>query len=242
MPNHIAMIMDGNGRWAKKRHLPRMVGHARGVKRVRDVVKFCIVRDIRYLTLFAFSTENWKRPADEVNHLMGLFVSALEDEVNKLHKNGVRLRVIGDLQPFSPRLQALIASAEARTADNDRLTLTIAANYGGRWDIQQALGGWIKAQHLAGNSVELTNPDDIDLRPYLAMAYAPDPDLVIRTGGEQRISNFLLWQSAYAELYFTETLWPAFDAAEMERALAWYAQRERRFGQTSQQVQAIERL
>jgi len=236
------MIMDGNGRWAKKRHLPRVAGHARGVKRVRDIVEFCMARDIRYLTLFAFSTENWKRPVDEVNHLMGLFVSALEDEVGTLHKNGVRLRFIGDLTPFNPRLQALIASAEARTAGNDRLVLSIAANYGGRWDIQQAFTRWLKAQHAAGNPVaEAASPEDIDLTPHLAMAYAPDPDMVIRTGGEQRISNFLLWQSAYAELYFTDTLWPAFDAAEMEQALAWYAQRERRFGQTSQQLQAIAR-
>lgn len=239
MPQHIAMIMDGNGRWAKKRHLPRVVGHARGVKRVRDVVEFCVARDIHYLTLFAFSTENWKRPVDEVNHLMGLFVSALEGEVSKLHKNGIRLRVIGDLHPFNPRLQALIASAEARTAGNDRLTLTIAANYGGQWDIQQAFGKWLKAQHAAGNPVAEAGPEDIDLIPYLSMAYAPNPDLVIRTGGEQRISNFLLWQSAYAELYFTDTLWPAFDAAEMEQALAWYAQRERRFGQTSQQIKTL---
>ena len=242
VPKHVAMIMDGNGRWAKKRHLPRVAGHARGVKRVRDVVEFCIARDIRYLTLFAFSTENWKRPADEVNHLMGLFVSTLEGEVGKLHRNGIRLRVIGELSPFNPRLQALIASAEARTAGNDRLTLTIAANYGGQWDIKRAFANWLKARHAAGLSLnEPVTPEDIDLKPYLAMAYAPDPDLVIRTGGEQRISNFLLWQSAYAEFYFTDTLWPAFDAAEMERALAWYAQRERRFGQTSQQVQAIAR-
>lgn len=242
VPQHVAMIMDGNGRWAKKRYLPRVVGHARGVKRVRDIVEFCIARDISYLTLFAFSTENWKRPVDEVNHLMGLFVSALEGEVSKLHKNGIRLRVIGDLQPFTPRLQALIASAEARTAGNDRLTLTIAANYGGQWDIQQAFGGWLKARHAAGRSTaEPVSPKDIDLEPYLAMAYAPNPDLLIRTGGEQRTSNFLLWQSAYAELYFTDTLWPAFDAAEMEQALAWYAQRERRFGQTSQQIKAVAR-
>ncbi len=242
VPQHVAMIMDGNGRWAKQRHLPRVAGHARGVKRVRDIVEFCIARDISYLTLFAFSTENWKRPVDEVNHLMGLFVSALENEVSKLHKNGIRLRIIGDLHPFNPRLQALIASAEARTASNTRLTLTIAANYGGQWDIQRAFASWLKARQAAGLSVaEQVKPGDIDLKPYLAMAYAPDPDLVIRTGGEQRISNFLLWQSAYAELYFTDTLWPAFGAAEMERALAWYGQRERRFGQTSQQVQAVAR-
>lgn len=242
MPKHIAMIMDGNGRWAKKRHLPRVAGHARGVRRVRDIVEFCIARNIRYLTLFAFSTENWKRPADEISYLMSLFVNALEGEVNKLYQNGVRLRVIGDLRPFSPRLQALIASAEARTAGNDRLILTVAANYGGQWDIKQAFSGWLKAQRSAGNPrVEQVSPEDIDLKPYLSMAYAPDPDLVIRTGGEQRISNFLLWQSAYAELYFTDIPWPAFDAAEMEQALAWYAQCERRFGQTSQQVQAIAR-
>lgn len=236
VPKHLAMIMDGNGRWAKKRHLPRVAGHARGVKRVRDVVEFCIARDIRYLTLFAFSTENWKRPEDEVSHLMGLFVTALEGEVTKLQRNGVRLRVIGDLRRFAPRLQSLIADAEARTAGNDRLTLTVAANYGGHWDIQQAFVAWLNAQPAGA---ELPQPDDIDLKPYLSMAYAPDPDLIVRTGGEQRISNFLLWQSAYAELYFTDALWPDFNIAEMEKALAWFAQRERRFGQTSQQVRAV---
>jgi undecaprenyl diphosphate synthase len=236
------MIMDGNGRWANKRLLPRVAGHARGVKRVRDIVELCIARNIRYLTLFAFSTENWKRPADEVDHLMGLFVSALEGEVNKLSKNGIRLRVIGDLQAFSPRLQALIASSEARTAGNDRLVLTVAANYGGQWDIRQAFSGWLKDRLATGGPLpEQVCPEDIDLKPYLSMAYAPNPDLVIRTGGEQRISNFLLWQSAYTELFFTDTLWPDFSAAEMEKALAWYAQRERRFGQTSQQLQAIAR-
>jgi undecaprenyl diphosphate synthase len=231
------MVMDGNGRWAKKRFLPRVAGHARGVKRVRDIVEFCAARNIRYLTLFAFSTENWKRPADEVEHLMGLFVSALEGEVARLHKNRVRLRVIGDLAPFSPRLQQLIASAEARTAGNDRLTLTVAANYGGQWDIKQAFSRWLKDRLAAGLPPEVA-PSDIDLKPYLSMAYAPDPDLVIRTGGEQRISNFLLWQSAYTELFFTDTLWPDFGATEMAKALDWYTQRERRFGQTSQQLQA----
>jgi undecaprenyl diphosphate synthase len=233
------MVMDGNGRWAKKRFLPRVAGHARGVKRVRDVVEFCSARNIRYRTLFPFSTDTWTRPADEVSHLMGLFVSALEAEVNRLYQNGVRLRVIGDLAPFSPRLQALIASAEARTAGNDRLVLTVAANYGGQWDIKQAFGGWLKARLAAGDLPADVAPSDIDLKPYLSMAYAPDPDLVIRTGGEQRISNFLLWQSAYTELFFTDTLWPDFGATEMEKALDWYAQRERRFGQTSQQLQAI---
>lgn len=236
------MIMDGNGRWAKQRHLPRVAGHARGTKRVRDIVEFCIARHIGYLTLFAFSTENWKRPPAEVNHLMGLFVSALEGELTRLYKNGVRLRVVGDLQPFSPRLQASIASAEARTACNNRLTLTIAANHGGRWDIRQTFGGWLSARQAAGlSAAEQVYPEDIDLRPHLSMAYAPDPDLVIRTGGEQRISNFLLWQSAYSELYFTDTLSPAFATAELERALVWYAQRARRFGQTRQQAEAVSR-
>lgn len=242
VPNHVAMIMDGNGRWAKKRHLPRMAGHARGVQRVRDIVEFCVARGIGYLTLFAFSTENWKRPPDEVSHLMGLFSGALEGEVNKLYKNGVRLRIIGDLRPFTPRIRALIASAEARTAVNTHLTLTIAVNYGGQWDIRQAFSRWMEARQAAGLSAgEPARAGDIDLESHLSMAYAPNPDLVIRTGGEQRISNFLLWQSAYAELYFTDTPWPAFDAAEMEQALAWYAQRERRYGQTGQQVQAIAR-
>lgn len=239
VPQHVAMIMDGNGRWARRRLLPRIAGHGRGVKRVRDIVEFCLKSDIRYLTLFAFSTENWKRPADEVDHLMGLFVSALEAEVNKLRANGVRLRVIGDLEPFAPRLQSLIASAEARTADNDRLILTVAANYGGQWDIRQAFSRWLSA-HLAAGDLPPGGvaPGDVHLEPYLAMAYAPNPDLIIRTGGEQRISNFLMWQSAYSEMYFTDTLWPDFGATEMEKALDWYARRERRFGQTSQQLLA----
>jgi undecaprenyl diphosphate synthase len=233
------MIMDGNGRWAKARHLPRMAGHARGVRRVRDIAAFCIERGIPYLTLFAFSTENWRRPEDEVSHLLSLFVSALEGEVTRLCRNGVRLRVIGDLQHFSPRLQELITSVETRTAANERLTLTVAANYGGQWDIRQAFGKWMQTRRADADSAILPAPEDIDLKPYLSMAYAPDPELLIRTGGEQRISNFLLWQSAYAELYFTDTLWPDFDAAQMERALAWFAQRERRFGQIGQQIHAV---
>jgi undecaprenyl diphosphate synthase len=239
-PQHVAMIMDGNGRWAKARFLPRVAGHARGVRRVRDVVECCIERNIRFLTLFAFSTENWKRPEEEVSDLMGLFASALEGEINKLWRNGVRLRVIGDLGRFSPRLQTLIASAEARTATNERLTLTVAANYGGQWDIQQAFRGWLRDRLATAEDIQsLPDPGDIDLRPYLSMGYAPDPDLVIRTGGEQRISNFLLWQTAYAELYFTDTLWPDFDGRAMGQALAWFAQRERRFGQTGQQVRIV---
>ncbi len=238
-PQHVAMIMDGNGRWAKTRLLPRVAGHARGVRRVRDVVKFCLAREVRFLTLFAFSTENWNRPDDEVGYLMGLFATALEGEINKLWKHGVRLRVIGDRSRFPPRLQALIASAEARTAEGDRLTLTVAVNYGGQWDIRQAFTAWLKSQWpFTDRDDELPDPSEIDLKPYLSMAYAPDPDLMIRTGGERRISNFLLWQSVYAELYFTDTLWPDFDAAAMEQAFAWFAGRERRFGHIGQQQRA----
>lgn len=239
VPQHVAMIMDGNGRWAKKRLLPRVVGHTRGVKRVRDVVKLCLAHQIRFLTLFAFSTENWQRPEDEVSHLMALFATTLEGELDKLQAHGVRLRVVGDGTRFTPRLQALIASAEKRTVAGERLTLTIAANYGGRWDIQQAFRAWLKNQWscLAAGGV-LPEATEIDLKPYMSMAYAPDPDLVIRTGGEQRISNFLLWQSAYTELYFTDTLWPDFDADAMTQALAWFAGRERRFGHVDSQLRA----
>ena len=252
MPRHIAMIMDGNGRWAKKRHLPRLAGHARGVKRVRDMVEACIARKIPYLTLFAFSTENWKRPLEEVNGLMRLFVEALEREVNRLNDNGVRLRVVGDLSAFDSRLRELIQDAETRTASNEALTLTIAANYGGRWDIRQALLRWISDQFAVDansrrwdwlqvmNKIEQASREDSDLEAglgeRLVMSYAPDPDLLIRTGGECRISNFLLWQMAYTELYFTDTYWPEFSAKSLDEALDWYTQRERRFGKTSAQL------
>ncbi len=252
LPRHIAMIMDGNGRWARKRHLPRLAGHARGVKRVRDMVEACIQRGIPYLTLFAFSTENWKRPLEEVNGLMRLFVEALEREVTKLDANGVRLRVVGDLAAFDTRLCDLIQAAEARTARNEALTLTIAANYGGRWDIRNALLRWISDQFAVDansrrwdwlqvmNKIEQASRagEDIEagLSERLAMAYAPDPDLLIRTGGECRISNFLLWQMAYTELYFTDTYWPEFSAKSLDEALDWYTHRERRFGKTSAQL------
>ncbi|WP_371322715.1 polyprenyl diphosphate synthase [Dechloromonas sp. ZY10] len=232
VPAHVAVIMDGNGRWAKKRFLPRVAGHIKGVELVREMVRACLERNISYLTLFAFSSENWRRPQEEVTLLMQLFVKALEQEVEKLDRNGVRLRIIGDLSRFEPRLQELIRTAEARTAGNSRLQLTIAANYGGRWDIMQATNRMLAAQ-----------PDkragwlESDLEPWLAMAFAPEPDLFIRTGGEQRISNFLLWQLAYSELYFTPTLWPDFDTAEFDRAIASYQTRERRFGRTSEQLQ-----
>ena len=231
MPRHVAVIMDGNGRWAKKRFLPRVAGHVKGVELVREMVRSCLERGIRYLTLFAFSSENWRRPADEVSLLMELFVKALQQEVEKLDRNGVRLRVIGDLQRFDPKLQQLIREAEEKTAHNDRLDLTIAANYGGRWDIMQAVN-----RMLAAQPDKLAAWEEGDLEPYLSMQFAPEPDLFIRTGGEERISNFLLWQLAYTELYFTPTLWPDFDAAEFDKAIVSYQQRERRFGRTSEQL------
>ena len=226
--------MDGNGRWARQRFLPRIAGHRRGVENVRSTVRACAQKGIEFLTLFAFSSENWRRPADEVSFLMQLFVIALEQEVAKLHENDIRFKVIGDLSRFEPRLTRLIAEAEQLTRDNTRLTLTVAANYGGRWDIIQAVTRMLKDKpQLADGFAE------VDLSPYLSLAYAPEPDLFIRTGGEQRISNFLLWQLAYTEMYFTDTLWPDFDTAALDRAITSYRQRERRFGHTSEQLQAV---
>ena len=235
VPRHVAIIMDGNGRWAKKRFLPRVAGHVKGVESVREIVRACIEQGVEYLTLFAFSSENWRRPAEEVSLLMQLFVTALQQEVEKLNRNGVRLRVIGDLSRFDTRLQELIRNAEAATAGNTRLHLTIAANYGGRWDILQAVNRLAAvAPDKAGSWTEA------DLEPYLSTHFAPEPDLFIRTGGEERISNFLLWQLAYAELHFTETLWPEFDAEALVAAIASYQRRERRFGRTSEQLTAQE--
>jgi undecaprenyl diphosphate synthase len=237
IPRHVAVIMDGNGRWAKRRHLPRFAGHQRGVEAVRAAVKSCVDRGIEFLTLFAFSSGNWRRPAEEVALLMELFTGALTKEVAKMHRNQVRLRVVGDLGRFDSRIQTLIAEAEATTAANSRLTLTIAANYGGRWDMLQALGRLLKDRpQLAGGKLE-----EADLAPYLSMNYAPEPDLFIRTGGEHRISNFLLWQLAYTELYFTDDLWPDFDGQSLDVAIEWYRGRERRFGRTSEQVEAGKR-
>jgi len=234
VPAHVAIIMDGNGRWATRRHLPRTAGHAKGVQAVRRVVEFCGRQGVRHLTLFAFSSENWRRPADEVSLLMRLFVQALEREVQRLQEQGVCLRVVGDLAAFDPKLRALIDDAQARTAGNDTLHLTIAANYGGRWDILQAVQRLLAARpELAQTPTQL---DEAALTPYLAMPWAPEPDLFIRTGGEQRISNFLIWQLAYTELYFTDAYWPDIDAAHMQRAFDWYAARERRFGRTSAQL------
>ena len=235
VPRHVAIIMDGNGRWARRRRLPRIAGHRRGAEAVRASVRACDERGIEYLTLFAFSSENWRRPAEEVALLMRLFRTALEREVDELHRNGVRLKVVGDTARFDPKIRELIESGEALTAGNRRLTLTIAANYGGRWDILQAMNRVLKDKPSSG-------PIDENLiNPYLAMSYAPEPDLFIRTGGEQRISNFLLWQLAYTELYFTESLWPDFDAAALDQAIASYRSRERRFGRTSEQLEEAKR-
>lgn len=231
MPQHVAVIMDGNGRWAKKRFLPRVAGHVKGVELVREMVRACLERGIRYLTLFAFSSENWRRPQEEVSLLMQLFVKALEQEVEKLDRNGVRLRIIGDLSRFEPHLQELIRKGEEKTAGNTKLDLTIAANYGGRWDIMQAMN-----RMLAAHPDKREGWQEADLESYLSMSFAPEPDLFIRTGGEERISNFLLWQLAYTELYFTPTLWPEFDTAEFDKAIASFQKRERRFGRTSEQL------
>lgn len=232
VPRHIAIIMDGNGRWAKSHFLPRVAGHKRGVATVREVIKACLECGVQYLTLFAFSSENWRRPAEEVTLLMQLFRRALEQEIERIQEYGVRLRVVGELSRFDPALVALIQAAEAKTAQNSRLTLSIAANYGGRWDIVQATHAMLRDRpELAAGFSER------DLTPYFSMSYAPEPDLFIRTGGEQRISNFLLWQLAYSEMYFTDVLWPDFDREQLDLAIESYRARERRFGRTSEQLQ-----
>lgn len=231
VPRHIAIIMDGNGRWAKQRFMPRVMGHQRGVESVRDMVRACREMGVEYLTLFAFSSENWRRPAEEVNFLMQLFLKMLEREVSKLHENNICLKVIGDRNRFDAKLVKYIEDAEALTANNTGLTLTIAANYGGRWDIMQAMHALSQAHPERATAFE-----EEELAPYLSMHYAPEPDLFIRTGGEQRISNFLLWQCAYTELYFTDILWPAFGRPELEAAIQSYQKRERRFGRTSEQL------
>ena len=232
IPSHVAIIMDGNGRWARKRLMPRVAGHKRGLETVRQIVSACVDRGIRHLTLFAFSSENWRRPEDEVSFLMNLFLKALEQEIAKLHRNNIRFRVVGDLTRFDDRIRQMIADAEALTYENSRLTLTIAANYGGRWDILNAVESMLLA-----HPEKRTGFQEEDLTPFLALGDAPEPDLFIRTGGEQRISNFLLWQLAYAELFFTDTLWPEFDASALDMALESFRRRERRFGRTSEQLQ-----
>lgn len=233
VPRHIAIIMDGNGRWAKKRLLPRVAGHRKGAESVRATVRRCAERGVEFLTLFAFSSENWRRPEDEVSVLMQLFLHALQQEVSKLHQNNIRFRAVGDLQRFDPRIVRLIEEGEKLTQNNSGLTLTVAANYGGRWDIMQAIQRMVQARGSSLSTIE-----EKDFASFLSMAYAPEPDLFIRTGGEQRISNFLLWQLAYTELHFTDTLWPDFGAEELDAAIASYQSRERRFGRTSEQVGA----
>ena len=256
VPRHIAIIMDGNGRWAKQRFMPRVAGHKRGVESVRETVKACGELGVEYLTLFAFSSENWRRPVDEVSVLMQLFIRALESEVAKLHTNGIRFKVVGDLSAFDSRIRDLIASGEALTKDNEKLTLTVAANYGGRWDILQAANKAhrTKRQQIRASQTENARNgaptlefdetsavpaeeiSEADLAANLSMSYAPEPDLFIRTGGEERISNFLLWQLAYTEFYFTPELWPDFGRAGLLKAIDSYRARERRFGRTSEQI------
>ena len=230
VPRHIAIIMDGNGRWATKRFMPRVAGHVKGVEAVRGIVEACAMQGVEYVTFFAFSSENWRRPEEEVSLLMRLFVTALEREVSKMHANGIRLKIVGDLSRFDDKLRNMIIAAERKTAGNTRLTVTVCANYGGRWDIMQAVGKMIAANPGA------TDFSEEQLASFLSLAYAPEPDLFIRTGGEERISNFLLWQLAYTELYFTDTYWPDFDANALGLAIASYQKRERRFGRTSEQL------
>ncbi|MCP5146325.1 MAG: isoprenyl transferase [Gammaproteobacteria bacterium] len=234
LPRHVAIIMDGNGRWAERRNLPRVAGHRAGVETVREMVRLCASRGIEVLTLFAFSSENWQRPKREVSLLMDLFRAALEQEVGKLHANNVKLSVIGDIDAFSPKLRQCIVDSVARTEFNDGLNLVVAANYGGRWDITQATRRI--AQEVRNGDLEPASIDQDTVGRYLSLAHLPPPDLFIRTGGEQRISNFLLWQLAYTELYFTEALWPEFGASQFEDALASFGRRQRRFGRTGQQV------
>lgn len=235
-PRHVAIIMDGNNRWAKKRFLPGIAGHKAGVKAVREVIETCAEAGVEVLTLFAFSSENWKRPADEVSALMELFMIALRREVNKLDSNGIRLKILGDLGAFHPDLQAAIVSAEQQTAGNTRFTLQIAANYGGRWDIVQAAQQL--AQQVKDGQLQPEQISEALLNQHLVTQNGPEPDLLIRTGGEQRVSNFLLWQMAYTEFYFTDLYWPDFKRQAMQDALDSFTTRERRFGRTSEQLKA----
>lgn len=226
--------MDGNGRWASRQGLPRVAGHRKGVQSVRDTITACADKNIRYLTLFAFSSENWRRPQREVSLLMDLFLTALEKEVGRLHENNIQFRVIGDIEPFGKKLVTRIREAEELTRNNDKLTVIVAANYGGRWDIARACKRI--AQQVKNGNIDPDNISVESIEPYLSLYGIPEPDLFIRTSGEQRISNFLLWQLAYTELYFTDCPWPDFDRKEFELALEEYASRQRRFGLTGEQV------
>ncbi len=228
VPHHLAIVMDGNGRWATQRHLPRFVGHRQGVEALRTCIRLCAERGVRIITVFAFSSEKWNRPSDEVSFLMELMVQALNREIPEFQRGGIRIRFIGDRTNLAPAVTDSIVRAETATAANDTITLNVCFNYGGRWDIVQA------AARLALKNAEVTEQAFAD---ELALSHVPDPDLVIRTGGEQRISNFLLWQTAYAEFYFSDKLWPDFDAASLDQAFEEFARRERRFGKTSSQLQ-----
>lgn len=238
MPKHIAIVMDGNGRWARTKNLPRFIGHKKGVEAVREIVKTCSKLKIESLSLFAFSSENWKRPEEEIKHLMGLFMMALEREARALAKNNVKLKIIGDLTAFSDKLQQKIAQVETLTAQSTGLNLIVAANYGGRWDITKAtkrIGKLIESGEKSASSIT-----EDDITQQLSTVEFSDPDLFIRTGGEKRISNFLIWQMAYAELYFTDVLWPDFNEEHLTNAIKDYSSRQRRFGKTSEQVIADE--
>lgn len=237
IPQHVAVIMDGNGRWARKRAMPRHMGHRSGVTAVRKIVEVAAQRGVNYLTLFAFSSENWNRPREEVSKLMGLFVEALQREVDALHRNNVRLSFVGARSQLAPKLCDMIAAAESQTQPNTGLRLQVAVAYGGRWDIVQATQAL--ARRVAAGELQATEINDAAIANELALSGIPDPDLLIRTGGEQRISNFLLWNLAYAELWFCDTLWPDFDANDFDKALEFYAHRERRYGHTGEQVEAV---
>lgn len=234
VPRHVAVIMDGNNRWAKKRLMPGLAGHKAGVDAVRSVVERSVEQGVEVLTLFAFSSENWRRPEKEVTALMNLFIKALEREVKKLHKNNIRLLIMGDKSAFQQKIQDLISEAELLTANNDRLTLVVAANYGGQWDIVQAAKKI--ALDVSSGKLKVEQIDEQVFHTYTCLSDLPEPDLMIRTGGEERISNFMLWQTAYSEYYFTETLWPDFKQQEYNKALDAFANRVRRFGRTDDQL------
>lgn len=234
VPGHVAIIMDGNGRWANGHNLPRAAGHNAGVKALRKIAEHCVDRKIDILTVYAFSSENWRRPEKEVSLLMELFMSSLKSEAQDLHKNNIVLRFIGERTVFPEKLQATIADAEALTADNTGLSLVIAANYGGRWDIVTACKKL--AEKTKSAEIDVSNIDEALLNRTMCLGDLIAPDLFIRTGGEKRISNFLLWQLAYTELYFTDILWPDFGAEQLDEAVAWFSERQRRFGRTTEQV------
>ncbi|MAS81286.1 MAG: di-trans,poly-cis-decaprenylcistransferase [Legionellales bacterium] len=232
---HVAIIMDGNGRWAKSRKLPRVAGHRAGVKALRKLIEHLVKIKLNIITVYAFSRENWQRPQSEVDLLMNLFISALHSEVNDIHENNVKLNFIGDRSTFSGQLQDSINDSELLTSSNNGLCLNIAANYSGRWDIVQAYHSI--AKDIESKLMSIEDVDETTISNKLSLADHKDPDLFIRTGGEQRISNYLLWETAYTELYFTETLWPDFDAKQFDIAIDWYSKRQRRFGKTSEQIE-----